>query len=329
MSLIAPTLQAFFTDRLTRQRRASVHTIAAYRDTLRLLLTYLHDTAGVAPSMLTFELVTPDAVSGFLDYLEHERHNSIRTRNARLAAIHSLFRFAAFRHPEHAGTIQQVLAIPSKRADKPDVSYLTDTEVDTLLATPNRTTRAGRRDHALLVLATQTGLRVSEITGLTIGNVHFGAGRHVTTTGKGRKQRSTPLTEHTEQVIKTWLDERAPCQPTDPLFPGRHGRLSTDAVQRMISKHALAAASAYPSLAGKNVTPHTLRHTTAMTLLAAGVDQTVIALWLGHERVETTDIYIHADLTIKQRAIERTTPPGTPPGRYQPNDALLAYLDTL
>ena len=329
MTTLAPTLQAFYTDRLANHRRASQHTVSAYRDTFRLLLGYLELTTGTAPSALEFEQLTADTISEFLNHLEHERANSTRTRNARLAALRSFFRFAALRHPEHAWLIQRALAIPSKRATKTDIAYLTDTEVDTLLAAPDRTTSVGRRDYTLLVLAVQTGLRVSELTGLTVGDVHLGTGRHVNSHGKGRKQRSTPLTDHTEQVVSAWLDEH-PAGSDRPLFPGRHGQqLSTDAVQRLITKHATTAAARCPTIANKRVTPHVLRHTAAMRLLAAGVDQTVIALWLGHERVETTDIYIHADLTTKERAIARTAPPGTSPGRYQPRDALLAYLEAL
>ena len=329
MTALAPTLEAFFTDRLAEQRRASPHTVAAYRDSFRLLLGFLQHHTGTAPSHLQLEDLDAEVIAAFLAHLEDNRANSVRTRNARLAALHSFFRFAALRHPEHAWLIQRVLAIPHKRAGKGIVAFLTEAEVEALLAAPDRSTRTGRRDHALLVLALQTGLRVSELTELCCGDVELGTGAHVRTRGKGRKDRCTPLTAHTVAVLGTWLREHDG-QPPDRIFPGRgNATLSADAVQRMIAKHTAAAATRSPTLRGKRVGPHVLRHTAAMTLLAAGVDQTVIALWLGHERVETTDVYIHGDLTIKERAIARTAPPGTRPGRYKPPDPLLAFLEAL
>lgn len=329
MTALAPTLEAFFTDRLTNQRRASPHTIAAYRDSFRLLLSFLQHRTGKAPSRLQLEDLDAEVITTFLAHLEHDRANSVRTRNARLAALRSFFRFAALRHPEHAWLIQRVLAIPQKRADRGVIAFLTGAEVEALLASPDRSSRVGRRDHALLVVAVQTGLRVSELGGLRCGDVGLGTGAHVRTTGKGRKDRCTPLTSQTATVLRAWMRERNG-QPTDPLFPGRGNRtLSSDAIQRMIAKHAAEAATRCPTLRAKKVGPHVLRHTAAMTLLAAGVDQSVIALWLGHERVETTDIYIHGDLTIKERAIARTAPLSTKPGRYQAPDALLAFLEGL
>jgi site-specific recombinase XerD len=329
MTVLAPTLEAFFTDRLLTQRRASPHTIAASRDTFRLLLGFLEQHTDTAPSRLRLDDLDADTITQFLAHLERDRHNSARSCNARLAALRSFFRFAALRHPEHAGLIQRVLAIPPRRAIKTIVAYLTGTEVDALLAAPDRQTPAGRRDHALLLLTVQTGLRVSELTGLRCGDVRPGAGAHVRSHGKGRKDRATPLTPQTARVLTAWLRERGG-QDHEPLFPGRRNeQLSSDAVQRLISKHAAAASKECPTLRTKRVTPHVLRHTAAMNLLAAGVDQTVIALWLGHERVETTDIYIHGDLTIKEAAIARTAPHGTPPGRYKPKDPLLAFLERL
>jgi len=329
MTALAPTLEAFFTDRLARQRRASAHTVAAYRDSFRLLLAYLQRSTGKAPSRLQFEDVDAEVITAFLVHLENDRANSVRTRYARLAALHSFFRFAALRHPEHAQLIQRVLAIPPKRATKGIVPFLTEAEVEALLAAPDRSTHRGRRDHALLVLALQTGLRVSELTGLCWNDVELGTGAHVRTCGKGRKDRCTPLIAQTVAVLGAWMREQHP-QPTDQVFPGRaDATLSSDAVQRMIAKHTAAAATRCPTLQGKHVAPHVLRHTAAMTLLAAGVDQTVIALWLGHEHVETTDIYIHGDLTIKERAIARTAPPGTRRGRYKAPDALIAFLEGL
>jgi integrase/recombinase XerD len=329
MSALAPTLQAFFTDRLTRQRQASPHTIAAYRDTMRLLLEFAAKKAGKQASALQIEDLDAPLIGAFLDHLERERGNSVRTRNARLAAIRSLYRYAALRHPEHAETIERVLAISPKRFDRALVTFLTEPELDALLAAPDRTTWTGRRDHALLLLAAQTGLRASELTALTRADIHLGPGAHVSCLGKGRKQRITPLTPATVAVLRTWLAERAG-RPGDPLFPTGTGRaLSRDAIERRLAKHAAAAAAACPSLATKKVTAHVLRHTAAMRLLHAGVDTSVIALWLGHEQADTTQIYLHADLALKERALARTTPLNGKPGRYRPPDALLAFLEAL
>lgn len=329
MSLLAPTLQAFFTDRLTGQKRASVHTIAAYRDTIRMLLAFAAEQTGKAPSDLDVGDLGAPLVGAFLDYLEHERGNTIRTRNARLAAIRSLFRYAALHHPEHAGTIQRVLAIPTKRHDQALITFLSDAELQALLAAPDQSTWIGRRDHALILLAAQTGLRASELIGLGCGDLRLGAGAHVTCLGKGRKQRTTPLTKQTVTVMRAWTRERDG-QPDDPLFAASTGRpLTRDALERRLTKHAATAVAACPSLAAKTITPHVLRHTTAMRLLHAGVDTTVIALWLGHEQIQTTRIYLHADLAIKQKALDRTTPPHIKPGRYQPTDRILAFLDAL
>lgn len=329
MTALAPTLQAFFTDRLARQRQASLHTVAAYRDALRLLLVFASRRTGRPPSELDIADLGAPLIGAFLDHLEADRGNGVRTRNARLAAVHALFRFAALRHPEHAAVIQRVLAIPPKRFDRRLVTYLTEPEVTALLAAPDTNTPTGRRDHALLVLAVQTGLRVSELTALTCADVRLSVGAHVSCLGKGRKQRITPLTSATTTVISAWLAERRG-QPTDPLFPSRHGMaLSRDAVERRLTKHAATAARVEPSLTEKKVSPHMLRHTTAMRLLAAGVDSTVIALWLGHESVATTQIYIHADLALKEQALARTAPAGTAPGRYRPADTIIAFLESL
>ena len=329
MSLLAPTLQAFFTDRLIRQKRASAHTIAAYRDTIRLLLAFAAQQAGKPPSDLDVDDLQAPLIGAFLDHLEHERGNMIRTRNARLAAIRSLFRYAALRHPEHAATIQRVLAIPTKRHDQALVTFLTEPELQALLAAPDRATWIGRRDHALILLAAQTGLRASELIGLTCGDLRLGVGAHVTCLGKGRKQRITPLTKQTITVMRAWTQERDG-QPHDPLFASSTGRaLTRDALERRLAKHATSAAATCPSLAAKTVTPHVLRHTAAMRLLHASVDTTVIALWLGHEQIQTTRIYLHADLAIKERALARTTPPTVKPGRYRPTDRILAFLDAL
>ena len=278
MSALAPTLQTFFSDRLIGQRRASPHTIAAYRDTLKLLIAFAAQRTGREPSALDIDDLDAPLIGAFLAHLEHERHNSVRTRNARLAAIRSLFKYAALRHPEHAATIERVLAIPPKRFQRALVTFLTEPEINALLAAPDRSTWTGRRDHAMLLLAAQTGLRASELIGLTTGDVHLGAGAHLSCLGKGRKHRITPLTKHTIAVLRTWLAERAG-QPHEPLFPTRTGRaLSRDATEHRIAIHAEAAAAACPTLQTKNVTAHVLRHTAAMRLLHAGVDTSVIAL---------------------------------------------------
>jgi site-specific recombinase XerD len=330
MSMLAPTLQAFFTERLIGQRRASPHTVAAYRDTFRLLLAFAEDRTGRSPSALLIEEVDAPLVGSFLDYLETERGNSVRTRNARLAAIHSLFRFAALRHPDHAALIERVLAVPPKRFERTIISFLADAEVDALLAAPDRTTARGRRDHALLLLDLQTGLRVSELVGLRCQDVVLGVGPHVRCMGKGRKERITPFTKTTAAVIREWMKERGG-QPDDPLFPSSHsgGALSRYAVTVLLAKHVAAAEEQCPSLRSKSVSPHVLRHTCAMRLLQAGVDISVIALWLGHEAIETAQIYVHADLALKERALARTTPIGAAPGRYRPPDELLAFLEGL
>ena len=329
MSGVGPTVEAFFTERLMAQRRASPHTVSAYRDALCLLLRFAAEATGKAPSALGFEDLDAPLVGRFLDHLEAVRHNSVRTRNARLAAVHSLFRFAALRHPEHAGLIGRVLAIPPKRFDRQIVSFLTDDEVRALLAAPDRSRFLGRRDHALLTLAVQTGLRVSELTSTTCADVVLGPGAHVRCRGKGRKERFTPLTAGTVAVLRDWLVERRGL-PGEALFPTTKGApLTRYGVTVLVAKHVTAAAATCPTLATKRVTPHVLRHTAAMRLLHAGVDTSVIALWLGHEGVETTQIYVHADLSLKERALARTTPIDTEPGRYRPGDKLLAFLEGL
>jgi integrase/recombinase XerD len=329
MSLLAPTLQAFFSDRLIGQKHASPHTIAAYRDTIRMLLAFAAQHSGKSPSHLDIDDLQAPLIGAFLDHLERERGNTIRTRNARLAAIRSLFRYAALRHPEHAATIQRVLAIPTKRHDLALVTFLTEPELQALLDAPDRTSWIGRRDHATILLAAQTGLRASELIGLSCDDLRLGTGAHVSCLGKGRKQRITPLTKQTVTVMRAWTRDRAG-RPDDPLFATSTGRpLTRDALERRLTKHAATAMAACPSLAAKTVTPHVLRHTAAMRLLHAGVDTTVIALWLGHEQIQTTQIYLHADLAIKEKALARTTPPTAKPGRYQPTDRVLAFLDAL
>jgi site-specific recombinase XerD len=329
MSALAPTMQLFFTERLARQRQASPATVTSYRNTFRLLLRFMQARTGKAPSALDWGDLSAEVISAFLDHLEHDRANSPRSRNARLAALRSLFRYAALRHPEHAQLIQQVLAIPQKRYDKATVSVLEPAEVDALLAAPDRSRWEGRRDHALIAVAVQTGLRLSELTGLRCGDVQLGSGPHVRCTGKGRKQRCVPLTIATTATVRVWLKERGGLRD-DPLFPTRTGRrLSDDAVEARIALHKAAAGQRCPSLAAKRLTPHVLRHTAAMSLLREGVDVAVIALWLGHADVRSTDAYLHADMTIKERALARMTPVASKPGRYRPPDSLLAFLESL
>ncbi|HYB29243.1 MAG TPA: tyrosine-type recombinase/integrase [Solirubrobacteraceae bacterium] len=321
MITLSTAIQGFFSDRLLRERNASPHTIGSYRDTLRLLLSFASQRTGKQPTKLTLEDLDAALFGAFLDHLERERDCSARTRNLRLTAIRSLFRYCALRLPEHAALIERVLAIPPKRHDRTLVTYLTAPELDALLDTPDRSTWTGRRDHALLLLAAQTGLRASEMIALTSADIHSGIGAHVTTLGKGRKRRITPPTKDTLAVLNAWTTERAGSD-TAPLFPTRTGRpLTRDALARRLSKYSAQAADRCPSLREKNVTPHVLRHTAAMRLLHAGIDTSVIALWLGHEQVETTHKYLHADLAIKEQALAKTKPLDSKPGRYRPPDA--------
>lgn len=329
MTALAPTLQAFFTDRLIKQKNASTHTIAAYRDTWRMLLRYACDQRHTRPSAIDLADLDAPLIAGFLDHLEHDRGNGIRTRNARLAAIHSLFTYAAPAHPEHAETIARVLAIPPKRFDRALVTYLTEPEIDAILNACDTATWTGRRDRAMLLLAAQTGLRISELTALKRADIHLGAGAHVACHGKGRKDRITPLTRQTATVLRAWLAEQL-APPTGPLFPTRTGRrLSRDAIEHRITRYTSLAAAVRPSLAGKSVTAHVFRHSCAMRLLHAGIDTSVIALWLGHESVDTTQIYLHADMTIKEKALARTKPATEKTVRYQPPDDLIAWLEAL
>ncbi len=329
MSLIAPSLQAYFTDRLIRERRVSPHTIRSYRDTIRLLVGFAAQRAGTAASRLTFNDLDAKTVGAFLDHLEHERGCSPRTRNARLAAIRSFYRYAALEHPEHAATIERVLAIPLMRTDRPLVTWLPKPELEALLAAPDQRTWTGRRDHAMILLAAQTGLRASELTNVRIGDITFGVGAHVRTLGKGRRERITPLIDTTVATLRMWLKERGG-MPEDPLFPTRTGGMLTrDAVARRLTKYAAHAAESCPSLRSKTVTPHALRHTAAMRLLHAKVDSSMIALWLGPAEIQTTQVYLHADLKLKEQALAKAEPIDSKPGRYRPPDPLLRFLESL
>jgi integrase/recombinase XerD len=322
-------LQSFFADRLLRQRQASPHTIAGYRDSFRLLLQFAKERLGKMPSQIRIEDLDAPFIGLFLDHLEGTRQNSARTRNARLGAIHSFFRYVALEEPAHALHCQRILAMPNKRHVRRTIEFLNREEIEALLAVPNRSTWVGRRDRTLLLIAVETGLRVSELIGLNCQDVVLGPGAHVRCLGKGRKQRRTPLRPKTAKMIGAWLRERQG-RPEDPVFPSiRGGRLSRDAVERLITKYTHLAAQTCPSFKGKNVTPHVMRHSTAMDLLHHGVDRSVIALWLGHESVETTQMYLHADMRLKEKALSRTAPLGVKPTRYRPNDKLLTFLEGL
>jgi integrase/recombinase XerD len=329
MTPLAPTLQSFFTERLLTQRKVSPHTIAAYRDSLRLLLCFAQQQTGKPPSRLDLADVDAPLIGAFLVHLERERGNSATTRNARLAAIHSLFRYAALRHPEHAASIARVLEIPATRHRKTTVAYLDRSEIDALLAAPDRATWIGRRDHAMLLVAIQTGVRVSELINLTIAQASLTTGAHLRVIGKGDKERCAILTNETVAVLRAWLRERQG-QPHQPLFPTRRGEpLTTRAFELRLDKQTATATCACPTLSTKRITPHTLRHTNAMLLRAENVDIYTIALWLGHATVKSTEIYLHADNKLKHEAIQRAAPIGTRPGRYRPPDALLAFLEGL
>ena len=322
-------VQSFFTDRLLRQRNASPNTIAGYRDSFRLLLHFAAQRLGKAPSDLLIEDLNAPFIGEFLQHLETNRGNSARTRNTRLAAIHSFFRYVALTEPAHALICQRVLAIPSRRFERKLIEFLTRPEIEALLAAPDPSTWIGRRDRTLLLVAIQTGLRVSELIALRWQDIVLGTGAHLRCEGKGRKHRSTPLRRDAQTMLRAWL-QRQPSQPEDRVFPSiRGGALSRDAVEWLVAKHTATAQQHCPSLKRKKITPHVLRHTAAMQLLHHGVDRSVIALWLGHESMETTQIYLHADMQLKEQALARTTPLGTKPGRYRPDDQLIAFLESL
>lgn len=331
---IAPTLPAllerFFTDRLMRQRRVSPNTLASYRDTFRLLLTFVQKHLGKAPSSLDLKDIDATLITAFLDDLETHRSASARTRNLRLTAIRSFFRFVSYEEPAYSAHIQRVLAVPSKRHDKRIIHFLVRPEIEALLEAPDRSTWIGRRDHTLLLLAVQTGLRLSELIGLNRSSVTLGRGAHVRCLGKGRKERCTPITRYVSTIIEAWLAEPSR-HSSDVLFPTIHGdRLSPDAVQYIVAKYVQVARLSCPSLKHKRVTPHVLRHSAAMELLQAGVDCSVIALWLGHESVETTQVYLHAHIALKEAALSKIAPLESGEiTRYQPEDQLLEFLNSL
>jgi len=329
MPLLAPVLQEYFTAHLVAQRAMSPATIRTYRDTWRLFLIFLSDKTRVPAHRLDTTHVDEAQVTAFLEHLEHERGNSVATRNLRLAAIKAMMAFQATKAPEQLDTVARIHAIPTKKHTKSQVTFLTPAEVQALLDTIDTGTWTGKRDQAMFILAAQTGLRLSEITTLTISSLHLSTAAHVACTGKGRKNRTTPLTSATASVLKTYLEERT-ARPGQALFPNPHGHaLSADAVQRRLAIHLAKAATICPELAGKHVTVHTLRHAAAMRFLDAGIDAAVIALWLGHESTATTSIYLHADMSIKRAALDRTRQPDTPAGDYHPADPLLTWLQSL
>ncbi|MFH1538215.1 MAG: site-specific integrase [bacterium] len=322
-------LQSFFTDYLMRQRQASPHTIASYRDTFRLLLAFARRHLKKAPSKIAVEDVDTSFVGEFLDHLEKDRGNTARSRNIRLAAIHSFFKYVAIHEPGCAAQAQRVLAMPPKRHNRNPVEFLTRPEIDALVSVPDRDTWSGRRDRTLLLVAVQTGLRVSELTGLRRQDVILDTGAHVRCIGKGRKERCTPLRKETVAALRAWMRELDD-NPATPLFPNaRGGHLSRDGIAYLLSKHLTAAAKQCPSLKRKRVTPHVLRHSAAMDMMMHGVDRSVIALWLGHESMETTQMYLHASLDLKEKALAKSSPLNIKPGRFKPDDQLLAFLESL
>jgi site-specific recombinase XerD len=325
----APLVERFFTQRLMQQRQASPHTISSYSDSFRQFLHFAHERLHKPPARLSFEEIDAPLIVAFLEDLEKRKGVSVRSRNLRLTALHSFFRYAAFEAPEHCAQIQRVLAIPSKRFTRTLVEFLSRAEVDALLAAPDQRTWSGRRDHAFLLVAVQTGLRLSEMTGLKREDLILGTGAHLRVIGKGRKERCTPLAKSTRAVLKAWLREPQRGDG-EVLFPSAKGeRLSVHGVQYLLTKHRMAASKVCPSLGQKRVTVHRLRHTMAMDLLQAGADRSVIALWLGHESVETTQIYLDANLEMKERALAKTSPARGKLRRYRPGDQLLEFLNSL
>ncbi|WP_454753764.1 tyrosine-type recombinase/integrase [Cupriavidus necator] len=326
---LPPLLQHFFTDRLLGQLDASPHTVASYRDTFRLLLLYAAQQLKRAPSKLLMEDLDVNFLLKFLDHLERDRGNTPRTRNTRLSALHSFFQFVALNEPTLALNCQRILAMPAKRCEHRPVEFLTQEEMAALISAPDPSTWIGRRDRAMLLVALQTGLRNGEIRSLRNQDLELGTGAHVRCLGKGRKTRCTPLRPDVVAILKEWAEQQCGA-PDDPLFPSLSGnRLSADAFQRLVARHVANAALVCPSLKTKHVTPHTLRHAAAMTLLRRGVDLAVIALWLGHESTESTQVYLHADMELKERALAYATPSGQVPGRFRPPDPLLAFLESL
>ena len=322
-------LESFFTNRLMCQRKASPNTIASHRDTFRLLLKFAKQTLRKEPSKLMIEDLDATFIGQFLEYLEKQRGNAAQTRNVRLAGIHSFFKYVALEEPSYSALAQRILAIPNKRFKHKPVEFLTSLEIDALLAAPDQSTWIGRRDKALLLLAVQTGLRVSELIRLRCGDIELGTGAYVRCNGKGRKERCTPLRKETVKVLRTWIHERN-CDPSETLFPNSRGsQLSRDGVEYLLAKHVRVAMKQCPTLKKKKISPHVLRHSTAMDLLHHGVDRTIIALWLGHEKVETTQVYLHADMKLKEQALNKVAHKNVKLKRFRPDDELLEFLNSL
>ncbi|GAB3259398.1 tyrosine-type recombinase/integrase [Arthrobacter pigmenti] len=329
MSLLAPALERFFTVHLIQELNASPHTITAYRDAWMLLLSYLRQHSRTATNRLELEVLDAATIGAFLKHLQQDRGNGIRTRNARLAAIHAFFRYTLITHPEHAGTIGEVLALPMKRNEHTNLTFLTEDEARLLADAPDRQTRTGRRDRAMLLTAITTGLRVSELTGLQWQDLTLGPTAYLTCLGKGRRTRITPLNKETTAVLALWRAELGANGHT-PVFPSNRGTpMSTDAVAQRVTTHAATAAANCPTLKDKHITPHTLRHTCAMRLLQNGVDTSTIALWLGHQSPETTQIYLHEDMNMKEKALASITPTGITAARFAPDTELMAFLQGL
>ncbi len=331
MNTLASTLQTFFTSYLVGQKAASRHTISAYRDTWRLLLRYVSQQTRRRPDRIDFGDLGADMITAFLTHLEHDRGNGPATRNARLAAIHAVFGYAAYNQMQHADLIARVMAITPKRTARPDICYLSDPEVDALLAAPNTARWVGRRDQLIMTTLISTGLRISELTATRWADMQFDAPSYLRCHGKGRKDRTTPIPSSLVQALRAWQTENSTAGPNDPVFvaQGTDRAVTASAVTKRLAAHTAAATATCPTLQRKSVTPHVLRHTCAMRMLAAGIGAATISLWLGHESIDSTGPYLHADLSVKQRALDRTTPPTVRAGRYQPDDDILACLETL
>lgn len=328
MNALPKLIQRFFTERLPSHRGASPNTIASYRDAIKQLLIFAAENHHKTVDALTLSDLGADTVTAFLTHLENDKHNTPATRNTRLSAIHSLFRYAAINHPEHAAFIARVLDIPAKKGHKRTIDYLREDQAQMLLAAPDPDTWTGRRDRLLMGFMIQTGFRATETVSATLADVHLGPCSWIQCTGKGRKQRTTPLDAGIADQISAWTSQNHLSEPA-PLFGTRQGDpLTRNALWRLVTKHANSVADR-PEMATKHVTPHVLRHTAAMRLLHGGVDLATIALWLGHEQIETTYVYLHADLERKQAALDQTAPLRVPPGRYQPSPDILTFLATL
>jgi integrase/recombinase XerD len=322
-------LQDFFCQRLIDQSDVSARTVASYRDAFRLLLRYAEKRTHKSPVDLTLADLDAPLILGFLNHLEKDRGNSARSRNARLAAVRSFLHYASHRDPAALPEIQRVLAIPMKRFDQPLLGFLSRDEMQAVLDAPDQTTWSGKRDHVMLTTFYNTGARVSEITALRVADVELGRSPSIHLLGKGRKQRVTPLWRTTAKLLREWLAHVRPGSDS-PLFPNSEGKtLSRAGVEQRLRVAVAHARQQCPSLRKRRVSPHTLRHTTAMHLLQSGVDITVIALWLGHESPETTHRYVEADLAMKERALGSLPEPSVRKASYRASDRVLAFLDTL